>query len=59
MLTGQPYDLPLNPNGGKATAAYILSFSVAWFLGASVFSFFWKKRFNEGPMELLMRRLSG
>ena len=57
-LTGQPYGLPMNPNG-TSSAAYILSFSAAWFLGSTLFSFFWKKRFKNGPMELLMRQLAG
>jgi len=57
-LTGQPYGLPMNPNG-TASAAYILGFSGAWFLGSTVFSFFWKKRFKNGPMERLMRSLTG
>jgi uncharacterized protein len=48
----------MNPNG-TASPAYILMFSAAWFLGATLFSFFWKKRFKNGPMELLMRRLAG
>ena len=57
-LTGQAYGLPMNPNG-TASAGYILGFSAVWFLGATVFSFLWKKRFKNGPMEGLMRRLTG
>jgi uncharacterized protein len=58
VLTGQPYGLPMNPNG-TASPTYILMFSAAWFLGSMVFSYLWKKRFEKGPVEMLMRRLTG
>jgi uncharacterized protein len=48
----------MNPSG-TASLAYILMFSTSWFLGSALFTFFWKKRFKNGPMELLMRRLAG
>gem|GEM_PF-6710323 len=54
-LSGQPYGKPMNPNG-TASPAMILGFSVAWFLGSMAFSYFWKKRFKNGPMEMLIRR---
>lgn len=54
-FSGQPYGKPMNPNG-TASPAMILGFSVAWFLGSMAFSYFWKKRFKNGPMEMLIRR---
>jgi uncharacterized protein len=57
-LTGEPYGVILNPNG-VASPGYILTFSFLWFLGSMAFSHFWKKRFKNGPLEMLMRRLTG
>jgi uncharacterized protein len=37
----------------------ILGFSAAWFFCAIIASFLWKKRFKNGPMELLMRKITG
>lgn len=32
--------------------------ALAFFTGSSVFAFFWKKRWEKGPMEWVMRRFS-
>jgi len=57
-LSGQPYGQPMNPNG-TASPAMILAFSAAWFAGSAAFSFLWKKRFKNGPLEMLMRWVTG
>jgi uncharacterized membrane protein YeiB len=56
-LTGRKYtgllqtEAPLSPH-------FILFFSVSWFLLSIVFSVFWSKKFNKGPVEILMRKFS-
>jgi uncharacterized protein len=56
-LSGKKYtgllqtEAPLSPD-------VILVFSVSWFLLSIVFSVFWSKKFNKGPVETLMRKIS-
>jgi uncharacterized membrane protein YeiB len=45
--------------GGAASPLAVLAFSAAWFAGSVLFSFFWKKRFKNGPLEMLMRWAAG
>ena len=37
----------------------ILAFALVYYAVSCVFSYFWKKRFNYGPLEMLMRKISG
>lgn len=56
-LTGKKYTgllqmkIPSSP-------AYILVFSVIFFLLGTVFSVLWSRKFEKGPLETLMRKIS-
>ena len=45
---------------GNAMPAYPFLLTAAWtnFIGAMIFSVLWNRRFNQGPLEIAMRRLS-
>jgi uncharacterized membrane protein YeiB len=45
-------ELPTSP-------IYILIFAVSFFIASILFSGFWSKRFKNGPLETLMRKISG
>lgn len=45
-------DVPTNP-------ITILIFTIAYFLFSCAFSYFWTKRYKNGPLEMLMRKISG
>jgi uncharacterized protein len=58
FLTGKGYD------GHHSTTAatsplMILGFAVFYFIISCIFSAVWKKKFKNGPLETLMRRISG
>jgi uncharacterized protein len=38
---------------------YILTFSLCYFLATVFFSVLWTKKFNRGPLEILMRKITG
>jgi uncharacterized protein len=38
---------------------YILIYSIAYFMSSVIFSRLWTKKFKHGPLELLMRKISG
>lgn len=58
QLTGKQYtgfpedELPTAP-------IYILAYAVSFFIVCVLFSVFWSKRFKNGPVETLMRKISG
>ncbi len=58
FLTGKQYtgfpedEVPTAP-------LYILFFAIAFFIVSILFSILWSKRFKNGPLELLMRKISG
>jgi uncharacterized protein len=58
VLSGKPYtgylvqETPVSPT-------YILTYAISFFLLSVVFSHFWRKRFKNGPLEMLMRKISG
>jgi uncharacterized protein len=58
LITGKSYD-----GHHSATAAanplMILIFAVFYFIISCIFSAFWKKKFKNGPLETVMRRISG
>lgn len=57
-LTGKKYTGLLGTE--KPTApGYILAYSVAFFTASVIFSNLWRKRFSHGPIEMLMRKISG
>jgi uncharacterized membrane protein YeiB len=39
--------------------SFAMGLAVVFYAVAIVFSFFWRKRFAQGPLEWLMRRLAG
>ena len=41
------------------SAAYILGYSLLFYIFSVFFSIFWRKKFDNGPLELLMRKISG
>ena len=41
------------------SAAYILGYSLLFYIFSVFFSVFWRKKFKNGPLELLMRKISG
>jgi uncharacterized membrane protein YeiB len=57
IITGKTlsYDLlkaiPTNP-------IIILTFAITYFLFSCTFSYFWTKKYNNGPLEMLMRKIS-
>lgn len=57
-LTGKKYTGFLQIQT-PASPAYILVFSVILFILCIVFSVLWSKRFKKGPLETLMRKISG
>lgn len=53
QYTGFPEDeIPTPP-------VYILIFAISFFIAIVLFSVFWSKRFKNGPLETLMRKISG
>ena len=40
-------------------SVYILIYSISFFCFSCVFSYFWSKKFNTGPLEMVMRIISG
>jgi len=58
QLTGKTYtgylknDVPTSP-------VYIFSFAIAFFIASVIFSVAWSKRFRHGPLETVMRKISG
>ena len=39
--------------------SYILTFSICYFVASVLFSVIWTKKFRRGPLEMLMRKISG
>jgi uncharacterized protein len=57
-LTGMKYTGLLR-TGNYVSPEYILLFSLSFFSVAVVFSGLWSKRFRKGPLEMMMRWVSG
>jgi uncharacterized protein len=47
-----PTETPIAPH-------YLLLYATLFFAGSVCFSFLWRKKFNKGPLEMLMRKISG
>jgi uncharacterized protein len=43
--------MPTNP-------IIILTFAIAYFLFSCTFSYFWTKKYKNGPLEMFMRKIS-
>jgi uncharacterized protein len=57
-LTGRPFEATLQREKGLMPI-YILVFALAWFVLSLVFSWWWQKRYKNGPFESLMRKIAG
>lgn len=57
-LTGKPYT-GLLATGRPTSPAYILAYSGAFYVASVLFSTLWRRRFRNGPLESLMRSISG
>ena len=58
FLTGKHYTGLLEDE--KPTASiYILIYSVVFYIFSFVFSIFWSRKFKNGPLETVMRKISG
>ena len=57
-LTGKHYTGLLEDETPTAPA-YILAYSGAFYVATVAFSYSWRKRFSNGPLELCMRKISG
>lgn len=51
----------INPTDlqGNVSPIFILLFSIVYFLASVLWSWLWFKKFKNGPLEMLMRKLSG
>jgi uncharacterized protein len=58
VLTGKKYTGFLQ-TGPPVSPAYILTFSIAFFVISVVLNVLWSKRFEKGPLETLMRKIAG
>ena len=59
FLTGSKYPGGLLQMSKILSPDYILAFSFCYFLGSVLFSVLWTKTFGRGPLEMLMRKISG
>lgn len=58
LFTGN--SMPGNGDEEQPVAALvILAYSIVYFIASVMFSVFWKDKFRHGPMEMLMRKISG
>jgi uncharacterized protein len=57
-ITGKSYT-NISANSTPTNPLHILFFTIAYFAMSFVFSYFWLKKFKNGPLEMLMRKISG
>ena len=58
LITGRGYTGHLSETAATQPI-FILLFALAYFVLSCLFSHFWTKKFKNGPLEMLMRRISG
>lgn len=58
FLSGSTYTGFLQ-TGKTLSPAYILTFSIGYFVISVICSVWWTKKFSKGPLEILMRKISG
>jgi uncharacterized protein len=58
LLTGKDYE-GIHSQTASATPLSILGFAIFYFTLSFVFSKIWSKKYKNGPLEALMRRISG
>jgi uncharacterized protein len=56
-LSGIPYSR-FAQTATTLSATQVLLFAISWFILSVFFSIFWSKKFNNGPLEMLMRWVS-
>ena len=57
-LTHKTYTgFPISDNPTKPV--FLLSYSILFFMLSAFFSYIWSKKFDKGPLEILMRKISG
>ena len=57
-LTGKHYT-GLLEDETPTSPAYILAYSCAFYVASVVYSYLWRRRFRYGPLETVMRKISG
>ncbi len=59
LLSGSEYTYGYLQMGKILSPAYILIFAFCYFIASMIFSVLWIKKFKRGPLEMLMRKISG
>ena len=59
FMTGSIFPRGHLQTGKVISPEYILMFSLCYFIVSVLFSVLWTKKFKKGPLELLMRKISG
>jgi uncharacterized protein len=58
VITGKSY-INISAYSTPTNPLHILLFAIAYFIISCVFSYFWRKKFKAGPLESVMRKISG
>jgi uncharacterized protein len=58
VITGKSY-IDISSHSAPTNPLHILLFAIAYFAMSCVFSYFWSNKFKNGPIESLMRSISG
>lgn len=58
LLTGKRFTGTISEEA-VVSPLFIFLYSVAFFVVSIIFSFYWNKKFKPGPLEMLMRKLTG
>jgi uncharacterized protein len=58
-LTGKKFENGLASTGNPVSSLYILLYSLAFFIVCVGLSVLWSQKFKNGPVETIMRRISG
>ena len=58
FLTGKHYT-GLLEDEKPTSSIYILTYSIIFYIFSILFSIFWSRKFKNGPLETLMRKISG
>lgn len=58
ILTKKQFTYGLIPQGEPVESIYILSYAIFLFTISVIFSIIWSKKFKNGPLEIVMRKIS-
>jgi uncharacterized protein len=58
VITGKSY-INISAHATPTNPLHILLFAMAYFMISCVFTYFWRKKFKAGPLESIMRKISG